>query len=209
MKVIVNCAMTADGKLATKDRKQLAISSEEDLLRVHSLRASVDAILVGVGTVLADDPKLTVKSDCFPNSINPIRVVLDSRLRTPAGSRVLNDDAETIIYTLAQGKFEGAEVVHFEGRGLVSVELVVEDLEKRGVQALLVEGGGETIWSFFEAGLVDEYSVFVGGQIVGGRTAPTPVDGEGRSMGQGSIDLELASFKKLGDGVLLKYRVRK
>ena len=82
-RVTVNCAMTADGKLASRTRKQLRISSREDMERVKSLRASSDAILVGVGTILADDPHLTVKG--LPPEENPLRVVLDSHGRTPAG----------------------------------------------------------------------------------------------------------------------------
>ncbi len=222
MKIIVNCAMTADGKLATHERRQLAISGERDLRRVHELRSQVDAILVGVGTILADDPRLTVKERYVPGAKNPLRVVLDSRGRTPRDARVLDGDASTLIYTLGRGEhvdggehapdgaedIPGATVVRLEGKNRVPVKMVVDDLAARRIETLLVEGGGETIWSFFDDGLVDEYHVFIGSQIVGGRSAPTSVDGEGREAAE-SIGLELVSLERLEEGVLLSYRVSK
>ena len=89
--------MTADGKIAGRSRRQLRISSPEDLARVKELRAASGAILVGVGTVIADDPHLTVKD--LPPERNPLRVVLDPRGRTPDGARVLDGRARTLIVT--------------------------------------------------------------------------------------------------------------
>ncbi|MGB9884681.1 MAG: RibD family protein, partial [Methanomassiliicoccales archaeon] len=95
--VIVNCAMTPDGKIAGKERRQVRISSQEDLERVKKLRASCDAILVGIGTVLADDPHLTVKDPQLEKK--PLRVVLDSHGRTPDNAKVLDRNAPTLIAT--------------------------------------------------------------------------------------------------------------
>ena len=195
--------MTADGKLAGRRRRQIRISSPEDLERVRALRASSDAILVGIGTILSDDPHLTLKGD----GKNPIRVVLDSRGRTPENARVLNGEAPTIIATSEDCDREwiNADVIR-TGRNRVDLKGLLVSLYDRGVRNLLVEGGGEVVWSFFEADFVDEYSVFVGGLIVGGRTAPTPVDGEGFEDEE-APHLRLKGCERLGDGVLLTYEV--
>ncbi|HUV24750.1 MAG TPA: 2,5-diamino-6-(ribosylamino)-4(3H)-pyrimidinone 5'-phosphate reductase [Methanomassiliicoccales archaeon] len=203
--VTVNCAMTADGKLAGRRRKQVTISSPEDLARVKELKIGVDAILVGIGTVLSDDPHLTVKG--APIEENPIRVVLDSRGRTPDDARVLNARARTIIATVegCDKVWRNAEVLRI-GKDRVDLDLLLTRLHEMGVRTMLVEGGGEVLWSFFKEGFVDHYSVFVGSKIIGGRTAPTPVDGEGFDD-QEILNLKLVGCEWLGDGVLLEYEV--
>lgn len=203
--VTVNCAMTADGKIAGKARRQIRISSPEDLERVRRLRAESDAILVGINTVLADDPHLTVKG--LDRSKNPLRVVLDSTGRTPVHARVLDDMARTLLVTCEEcgGTWPNAEVVRC-GRKRVDLRQLMAVLADRGVERLMVEGGGETIWSFFEADLVDELIVFVGSKVIGGRTAPSPVDGTG-FPDEEAVQLELVEEARLGDGVLLRYEV--
>jgi 2,5-diamino-6-(ribosylamino)-4(3H)-pyrimidinone 5'-phosphate reductase len=201
--VIVNCAMSADGKIAGRDRRQVRISSEEDITRVKVLRASVDAILVGIGTILADDPHLTLKG--ASREENPLRVVLDSKGRTPADSRVLDDRARTVIFTAdgCQTSWEGAEAVRC-GTGEVDLEAMLDQLGRMGVKRLMVEGGGKVLWSFFSSKLVDEYSVFVGPLVIGGWEAPTPVDGAG-FIGAEAMRLRFLGCEVLGDGVLLRY----
>lgn len=201
--VTVNCAMTADGKIASKSRRQLRISSPEDLQRVKAMRASTDAILVGVGTVLADDPHLTVKGN--PPEKNPLRVVLDSSGRTPRAAKVLDDRARTVIVTSEEcaATWPDVEVIRV-GKGKVDLHALLDRLYQLGVRSLMVEGGGETIFSFFEQGLVDRYCVFVGSMVVGGRTSPTPADGEG--FPEDHIKkLRLTEHAVLGDGVLMTY----
>lgn len=204
-RVTVNCAMTADGKLAGRRRRQVAISSPEDLARVKQLRRNSDAILVGVGTVLSDDPHLTVK-DAIEES--PIRVVLDSSGRTPDDARVLDGRARTIMATSEECErtWENAETIRV-GKGRVDVDALLTRLGEMGIGTLLVEGGGEVLWSFFNGGLVDRYSVYVGSKILGGRTAPTPVDGEGFEDKE-ILNLELVQCRRLGDGIHLIYEVR-
>lgn len=202
-KVIVNCAMSADGKISTKERKQVRISSTEDMARVKELRLECDAILVGVGTILADDPHLTVKG--HTKGEQPLRIVIDPHGRTPANARVLNDWADTLVVTL-QGcdtTWPGATVERL-GRKRINLHGLMAHLNSLGVRSLLVEGGGETIFSFFEAGLVDRYMVFVGSVVLGGRTAPTPADGEG-FLEADAYSLKLVGVERLGNGVLLKY----
>jgi 2,5-diamino-6-(ribosylamino)-4(3H)-pyrimidinone 5'-phosphate reductase len=204
--VTVNCAMTADGKIAGRWRSQLRISSTEDLERVKTMRKASDAILVGVGTVLADDPHLTVKG--LSREENPLRVVLDSGGRTPPQARVLDDRADTLIATAedCDRTWPGTEVLR-AGAEKVDLTALLTHLYERGVRTLMVEGGGETIFSFFQAGLVDRYLVYVGSMVVGGRDSPTPADGDGLPEGA-AVRLMLTGCQTLGDGVLLSYEVR-
>lgn len=173
--------------------------------RVKRLRLECDAILVGVGTIVADDPHLTVKNE--PKETQPLRVVLDPQGRTPAGAKVLNDKAATLIVTLdgCTKEFFGQTVLR-AGKNVIDLERLMDDLERRGIRSVLVEGGGSTIWSFFSAGLVDEYRVYVGTRIIGGTTAPSPVDGIG-FLEDGSVGMVLRSVERMGEGVLLTYEV--
>ena len=209
--VLINCAMSADGKIASNRRKQTTISSEEDLQRVHLLRNSCDAILVGVGTVLADDPKLTVKREYVPDPRQPLRVVLDSRGRTPRDAQVLNDAGPTLIATTEScgQTFDTAEVVRFGDDRVDLTQLLKFLEEKRGVSRLLVEGGESVIWSFLSQRLADELLIYVGSLIIGGIGAPTLAGGEGFSAPQEFLSLQLKDVERMGDGVLLHYFVMK
>ncbi|MBO4763935.1 MAG: dihydrofolate reductase family protein, partial [Candidatus Methanomethylophilaceae archaeon] len=168
----VNCAMSADGKIAGEDRSQVRISSEEDKARVKALRKKYDAILVGVGTVIADDPHLTLKGEKYEN--NPIRIVLDPHGRTPDEAQVLDDRAPTIMVTLegCDREWDCEETIR-AGKGEIDLAKLMEDLaEEIGIESILVEGGGFTISKLFKAKMVDRYTVFVGGLIIGGSGSP-------------------------------------
>ncbi len=203
--IVVNCAMTADGKIASIARRQVRISSPEDMERVKELRAGSDAILVGVGTVLADDPHLIVRS--LPPDKNPLRIVLDSQGRTPNNAKVLAGGVPTLIATATNCSktWKGAQVLRC-GEGQVDLQCLMTELERRGIERLMVEGGGETICSFFKHGLVDEYRVFVGSMVLGGVDAPTPCEGHG-FLEENAIRLRLLTVKQLGEGALLCYEV--
>ena len=218
MHVVVNAAMSADGKLSSRRREQIAISGEADFARVDRLRAEVDAVAVGVGTVLADDPSLVRHDEAHraerrdPDAAPPGRVVADSRCRTPEDAAILDGDPETYVLTSESASDEhrralegtGATVL-VAGEERVDLPAALTALAGEGVESLLVEGGGELIFSLFEAGLVDELSVFVGGMIIGGREAPTLADGEGFVADFPA--LELAGVERLDDGVLLRWSV--
>ena len=220
MHVVVNAAISADGKLSTRRREQLAISGPDDFDRVDELRAGNDAVMVGVGTVLADDPHLTLDDEeriaareQRGEPPHPARVVADSRARTPPAARIVDESATTYLLVSEAAPAErtealaerGAEVV-VAGEERVDLSGALSTLEARGIDRLMVEGGGELIFSLFEAGLVDELSTFVGPTIVGGREAPTLADGEG--FVEGFPDLELATVERIDGGVLLRWRVR-
>ncbi|MFQ5909110.1 MAG: 2,5-diamino-6-(ribosylamino)-4(3H)-pyrimidinone 5'-phosphate reductase [Thermoplasmata archaeon] len=209
-RVVVNCAMSADGKIALPTRMQTRISSEEDMRRVHQLRNSTDVIAVGVGTILSDDPSLLVKSKYVSDVKNPVRLVLDSNGRCPEDASIFDGGTRTIVATSERctRSFGGAEVIRC-GQERVHLKDLMSTLCERGFSSVLVEGGGEVIWSFFKEGLVDEFKVFVGSMIIGGKGSPTPADGKGFSSFHEVAKLELVNHAKLGEGVLLEYVVKR
>jgi len=210
VKVIVNCAMSADGKIALKTRKQTRISNEEDKKRVHRLRNASDAILVGVETVISDDPRLTVDGKYVKRPNNPLRIVLDSTGRTPKRALVLNGAAPTLMVTndKCRKKFPNAQTIRC-GKGDVDLKQLMLVLEKKGVRTLLVEGGSKVIWSFLRSRIADEVHLFVGSMVIGGECSPTPAGGIGAENEKSIVALRLSSARVLGSGVLLKYEVVK
>ncbi|HEY7506956.1 MAG TPA: 2,5-diamino-6-(ribosylamino)-4(3H)-pyrimidinone 5'-phosphate reductase, partial [Nitrososphaera sp.] len=192
MKVTINGAMTVDGKIATAGGDS-RISSKEDLVRVHKLRALADAIVVGISTILADDPRLTVR---LAKGRNPARIIVDSRGRIPLESQVLQTAStiRTMVAVtnqappekIAQMRDTGASVlVVSEGKGGsaavphgVDLRELFRALEKMGLEKILVEGGGELNWSLLRLGMVDELIVTVAPKIAGGRLATTLVEGD-------------------------------
>ena len=210
MRVIINCAMSADGKIALPSRVQTKISNEEDMERVHLLRNECDAVLVGINTILSDNPKLTVKEKYVKNPKNPLRVVVDSKCRMPENANALNGRAETLV-VVAEGfsrRIKNAGVVEC-GKGKVDLKKLLKILEKKGVKKLLVEGGSTVIWSFLNEKLADELMVFVGPIVIGGEGTPTLAGAEGAKCFEEIIPLKLIVVKRIGDGVLLHYRVVK
>lgn len=219
MHVHVNAATSVDGKLSTRRREQVRISGDEDFARVDRLRADADAVLVGVGTVVADDPHLTVDDSTLRaartdrgDPANPARVVIDSSGRTPADARILDDTATTYVVVSAAATDARRRALADAGAGVVvagddrvALDDALPALADRGVGSLMVEGGGEIIHSFFAAGLVDELSVYVGSLILGGRDAPTLADGDG--FVESFPALSLDDVRRIDDGVLLEYGV--
>ncbi|ADL58279.1 2,5-diamino-6-(ribosylamino)-4(3H)-pyrimidinone 5'-phosphate reductase [Methanothermobacter sp. KEPCO-1] len=212
--VILNAAMTLDGKIATKTGSS-EISGEEDLRRVHELRRECDAIMVGINTVLADDPRLTVHRVDAEEGDNPVRVVVDSRARTPLNFRVLNDEAPTVIGVSESAPAsrvnelrKRAEVV-VAGKERVNLCLLLERLHEMGVRRLMLEGGSTLNYSMLTEGLVDEVRVCIAPMIAGGREARTLVDGEGIDDMSDAIKLELERFYTLGEDLIVEYTVKR
>jgi len=208
--VIMNAAMTLDGKIATSSGDS-KISSEADLTRLHRLRSRVDAVMVGAGTILADNPSLTVRR---VKGKNPIRVVVDGMARIPTDARVLDQSAKTIVAVLKaadEKKVEGlrragAEVLLFDGEQ-INLRSLLEELHRRGIRKLLLEGGSTLNWNMIAAGLVDEIQVTVAPRIVGGAAAKTLVGGAGFPTVKEGVKLRLSKITKVGSDVLLIYRV--
>jgi len=221
--VFVNAAMSADGKLSTYERRQVKISGPADFRRVDRLRAGADGVMVGIGTVLADDPSLTVKDPALVASREvdgrgpqPARIVVDSHARIPLDAAVLHrgDGLRVVAVSEAapgekRAALEEFATVVVAGRDRVDLALLLERLYSLGIRRLMVEGGGTLIAGLAKAGLVDELYVYVGNMIIGGSTAPTLADGDGLSAAEPFVRLALASVTPCEEGVLLHWRVEK
>jgi 2,5-diamino-6-(ribosylamino)-4(3H)-pyrimidinone 5'-phosphate reductase len=227
--VTVNMAMTADGKVDTVDRRGARISTDADTRRVNALRAEADAIMVGGHTLLAEDPRLTVRSEALVESRRrrgrapqPARVAVVSAIPDPESgadlgpeSRFLHGEpAPVIVVTTERTEpavrrrlaAAGAEVVVLGARR-VDLAAALGGLARRGIRRLLVEGGGTLVAELLRLGLVDEIQLFVGPLVFGGRDAPTPVEGPGFGP-DGAITLRPAGVTDLGpEGVVLHYVV--
>jgi 2,5-diamino-6-(ribosylamino)-4(3H)-pyrimidinone 5'-phosphate reductase len=199
--------MSADGKIASRLRKQTRLSDESDMARVHRLRNDCDAILVGIGTVLADDPSLLVKEKYVENVKQPVRVVLDSKCRMPPDAKVLGSGSRTIIATCDGNEcnIPEVEVMNCGPGPHIDLDILLQKLSEMGIRTLLIEGGGEVIWGFVKAGLVDEFKVFISSKLIGGAMAPSPVDGEGFAGEEEFTQLNLKSTKVSDSGVLLEF----
>ena len=168
--VFVNVAMSADGKISTRERRQVRISGSTDFARVDRIKAESDAVMVGIGTVLADNPSLTVKSPelragrrAAGRDEHPIRVVVDSAGRTPPGADILHKGAgKRIVAVSRRADMERVAalgkhaVVVIAGDETVDLAALLAELYRQGVRRLMVEGGGTLIWALFAQGLVDE-----------------------------------------------------
>ena len=210
--VTINCAMSADGKIASPSGKQIRISCDEDIKRMYLMRNDNDAVLVGVGTILSDDPKLTVKEIYVSEVKNPIRVVLDTHCKTPESALVINKDAKTLIVTgkKCDKKFsENVEIIQCETDkdGLIKLEKLLGILLDRGIKTLMVEGGSKVIWNFLKNKLVDEMFVYIGPMIIGGKNTPTLASGEG--IEKELIPLEIVDVQSIGPGILVHYKMIK
>jgi 2,5-diamino-6-(ribosylamino)-4(3H)-pyrimidinone 5'-phosphate reductase len=219
--VFINAAMSADGKISTVKGTQTRISGKKDRDRVDALKAGSDAIMVGIGTVLADNPSLTVKSKKrrekrkeAGKDENPIRIVVDSTARTPVeaellvkgeGKRIIAVSQRAILEDISRlGK--KAEIL-ICGTEEVDLKKLLYELRLRDIRRVMVEGGATLNWSLISQGLVDELYTYVGNMILGGKTAPTLVGGEGFGAEDAVVKLELLHMEKLDEGALLRWRV--
>jgi 2,5-diamino-6-(ribosylamino)-4(3H)-pyrimidinone 5'-phosphate reductase len=219
--VVVNVAMSADGKLSTRERRQVRISGNEDFLRVDRLRAASDAVMVGIGTVLADDPSLTVKSDELKRERraqgrdeHPVRVVVDSAARIPLTASVLHKGKGRRVVAVSRHAdtahvtdLKKIATVVVAGETKVDLTELLNELGRMGVRQLMVEGGGTLIAGLFVDGLVDEVYMYTGNIIIGGKDAPTPADGEGFLKEDEFPRLVLLDATPTGEGILLHWRV--
>ncbi len=213
--VLVYVTSSVDGKIASRTGDS-RLSCPYDLRRLHRLRASLDAVMVGAGTVIVDDPRLTVR---YVHGRNPVRVVVDGRLRIPLTARLLNDgEARTIVLTSKAGddakakelRRRGVEVVVAGEDPRLSGYEILSALAELGIRSVLVEGGGNLIWSLVSEGLVDEFRVTISPFIIGGREARTAVEGAGFSEKGEWLRLTLVNYFlcECGEEIHLIYRPR-
>ncbi|MHC4818697.1 MAG: bifunctional diaminohydroxyphosphoribosylaminopyrimidine deaminase/5-amino-6-(5-phosphoribosylamino)uracil reductase RibD, partial [Planctomycetota bacterium] len=189
--VIAKWAMTLDGRIATRKGDSKWITSDETRRWTHlHLRARVDAILCGAGTVLTDDPALTNRSG---RGRQPLRVVVCGRRPLWPKSKVLGDGGPTLLAVPQQFRVPpGAEAIVCGGLWKVDPTRLLRELYELGLRRVLVEGGGELLGSFFDAGLVDQVAVFLGPRIAGGISAVQAVAGRGAARMAEALELDHA-----------------
>ena len=212
--VLIKMAMTLDGKIASKTGHSEWVSSWKSREYVHHYRAGYDAVMIGSGTMQSDDPQLTYRLGDRDDVIQPLRVVVDSKCRMTTDANMFQDidDSSLFIATtdqareskISQLRAVGAEVV-VVGQSTNGVDLVgvMEVLGDKGVTSVLVEGGGEFNWGLLESGLADKIMFFVAPKLIGGRNAPTPVEGDGIEKITHALQLNGFEVEFIGDDLCI------
>lgn len=213
--VISKFAMSLDGKIATKTGDSKYITNEASRAYVHTLRDQVDAIMVGIGTVLADDPLLTTRLSGGTGK-NPHRIIVDTRLSIPLTARVITDtsEAKTTIfaeenvdqYKAQQLREKGIDIqtTRYDVSGKLDLYQVFEALGKRQILSVLLEGGAEINGSAFRHHLVDKVLVFIAPMIIGGKDARSPVEGIGIESLHEAVRLSQVTTQRFGDDILVE-----
>jgi len=208
--------MSIDGKISTR-KNDSAISSKLDLVRVHKLRSTVDGIMIGISTVLEDDPMLNVRYSTTGMK-NPTRIIIDSKARIPLNSRIIDSSnkIQTIIAVthnassrkIKEIQKKGAQVLVY-GNGKVNLRNLFQQLEKMGLKKIIVEGGGEINWSVLRLGLVNELVVTISPVVIGGRDAKTLVEGKGFTNISDGIKMKLSNtIIQNKNEIVLFYKLR-
>lgn len=207
--VTMKFACSLDGKIATVSGESQWITCAESRRFTHHLRDINDAILVGVGTVLADNPSLTTR---LVEGKNPIRVIVDSTARTPLDSKVVTDkSARTFIATTSKAPSDkisalkacGVEIIKAGDGERVDLQLLMQELARREITSVLVEGGGTIHFAMLNAGLVDKVLAFIAPKIIGGANSMTAVEGAGFAKLSDAVTLKDLTLEQLGDDILL------
>ena len=216
--VVLKAAMSLDGKIATCTGESQWITNHASRNRVHEMRDRYDAILAGIGTVLKDDPSLTTRLPDRQGK-NPVRIIADSMARTPLTAKVVTDGlAPTIIAVTELAPPERVEALQnagvqvlTAGKGSrVDLRSLMKQLGQREICSVLAEGGGQIHFSLLKAGLVDKVCMFIAPELIGGRSALTPVEGEGFSSLGDAVRLGRMTTEMLdGDILLTGYVVRR
>jgi diaminohydroxyphosphoribosylaminopyrimidine deaminase/5-amino-6-(5-phosphoribosylamino)uracil reductase len=214
--VVLKSAMTLDGKVATRAGDSQWISGEHSRARAHRWRAEHDAVAVGIGTALADDPRLTARVEGVHRQ--PRRVVFDSEARLPLGSRLVRDPDETVTLVTSRA----ASRAHTDALEAAGVEIIVVsgenetararsallELGSRGIQSMLLEGGPHLAGSFFDADEIDEMRMFVAPVVVGGREARVPIEGQGVEAIEMATRALATEVETIGEDVLICARLK-
>ncbi|BAX80437.1 riboflavin biosynthesis protein RibD [Labilibaculum antarcticum] len=217
--VLMKTAMTLDGKIASKTGDSRWVSNEKSRAYVHQLRNELAGIMVGVDTVIADDPILTTRLE-NEEARNPVRIVVDSNARIPLESKILNtaNQAKTIVAVtekadstkIAEIQELGNAVLIIKSRnGRVDLSDLMVKLGETGVDGILLEGGATLNFSALEAGIVDELMSFIAPKIIGGLTSKSPVGGEGIEFMKDAIELENMKIDQLGNDLMLTGKIKK
>ncbi|MFZ2573813.1 MAG: bifunctional diaminohydroxyphosphoribosylaminopyrimidine deaminase/5-amino-6-(5-phosphoribosylamino)uracil reductase RibD, partial [Trichococcus flocculiformis] len=210
--VVMKAAMSLDGKIASRTGESQWITGPAARERVHQLRSALTGIMVGVQTVIMDDPQLTSR---IPGGKNPLRIIVDSTLRIPLEAKVLQDQdvAKTLIATTEWADRNKAALLEAAGIELLTVptkdgrtdlKALMKVLGERGIDSILLEGGATLNFAALQAGIVDKVQVYIAPKLIGGETAKTPVGGEGiEKLSQAFSVIELKA-STVGEDILLE-----
>lgn len=209
--VVMKYAMTLDGKTAAYTGKSQWITGETARRSVHETRGALSAIMTGVGTVIADNPMLTCR---IPGGKNPVRIICDTKLRTPLDSNVVNttSEAKTIIATSVCDKRrhqpyiqKGCEIVVVpEYNGHVDLCVLMKELGSRKIDSVLLEGGAELNWSAINCGIVNRVQAYIAPKLFGGKTAKSPMGGAGVESPDGAFIITSPKIQVIGDDILIE-----
>jgi diaminohydroxyphosphoribosylaminopyrimidine deaminase/5-amino-6-(5-phosphoribosylamino)uracil reductase len=211
--VSLKYAMTLDGKIATSTGDSKWISSEKSREWVHKFRTQFDGILVGVNTIIKDNPELTSHG----KGKNPVRIILDPDLIIPLNSKVIKDENPTVIIhsNIKSEKIKRIQkhnkfLIYIKSKnGLIDFRKILDELKRISIFSVLIEGGGFTNWSALKSGVVDEIVTFVSPKIVGGKNSITPVEGEGIKKISKALKTKITRFEKIGEDILIISKVIK
>lgn len=194
--ITVNVALSLNGMMAGRNGRRVRISGNEDMERVHRLRAQSDAILVGARTIINDNPYLGINEKFMSNGKRPARIILDDLLRIPETSNVLNDQQETIIFSSSSKERLGhARIMRREKEGL-SMENILFDLSEMGFRKILVEGGRDVINQLIQSRKIDNFYIYLGNIII---------EGDGMPLFSSSLEMKLRFLEvsRMGEGVII------
>lgn len=211
--VVMKIAMTLDGKIATRIGHSRWITGPAARERVHQLRDEYDAIMVGVGTLLADDPALTTRLP--EGGRDPVRIILDSQARTPLEAKVLNQDSPADTIIVVTNRAPEKKVVALEQAGVkvlavpdkegqIDLKCLMSILSQEGITGILLEGGSQINGAALAAGIVDKVISFVAPKLIGGETAPGPVGGPGVTTMDQALNLTSLKVEKIGEDILVE-----
>jgi 2,5-diamino-6-(ribosylamino)-4(3H)-pyrimidinone 5'-phosphate reductase len=219
--VYINMAMTVDGKITSAAREYPRFASDHDRKNMDILRARADAILVGAGTIRADNPSLLVRDagmreyrKSLGKTKGPMKVLVTAGAAIGTDYRFFSEDDGGVRLVATTEEVPEEKLVAFQGKaevlkigsGAVDLPGLLAELRRRGVDELLAEGGGETNWRLIDADVVDEFFITVAPSLLGGRDAPTAVEGEGLAM-ELQIRLRLLEMRREGDEIFCRYEV--
>jgi diaminohydroxyphosphoribosylaminopyrimidine deaminase/5-amino-6-(5-phosphoribosylamino)uracil reductase len=217
--VTLKMASSLDGKTAAADGSSRWITGERARADVHRLRAWSDAVVVGAGTAIDDDPSLTVRDERFANARPPMRVVVDTAGRVPASGHLFDGSAPTLIATtdltseerIREWTATGVEVTLLErdAAGAVSLRALIETLGKRDIQGVLVEGGATLAWSLVRDRLIDDVVLYVAPKLIGGTAAHGVIAGGGFVPIADALDLMFDSAERVGPDLRLEAHVHR
>jgi len=209
---VLKTAMTLDGRIATKTGDSKWISGEKSRSYVHELRHLYDGIMIGVNTIITDNPLLTDRSS-YKSKRHPVRIIADSKGRIPLSSKVLNDNIRTIVAATVQASGDiiteienmGNEVIICPSKnGKVDLNFLMTELFRRGIDSVLIEGGGTLNFSALYEGVIDKMLSFIAPKIIGGSVSPTPVTGEGVNEIADAVQLKIDRVDRIGEDILIE-----